>query len=251
MSDYGYKDSKEVGPGKQGGKFGLNVNAFVTKFAYNPNGGKAGAQQDAIDLNVQVGEKEYMLRFFPVTKVFGKKNGGELTDTNSQEYKDRRKEEVDLLNATLSDIVKCFVSEEDLSQALSTPISSFADYAQILQRLVQSSPNYTKRPVDVFLEYQYTPTGENKRTFLTLPKSVKHGTFIVKAQGDGYVEDRTDTHLRYVNAEGIIHPFRRTEWFVKNPFANQIVLAGENLSDDSAAAGLGATGTPAATNGGW
>ena len=50
--NYGYQDSKEVGPGKQGGKFGLNT-GVVTKFEYNPNAGKDGAEQDAIDLNMK------------------------------------------------------------------------------------------------------------------------------------------------------------------------------------------------------
>ena len=29
---YGYQDSGDLAPGKQGGKFGLNTGAFVTKF---------------------------------------------------------------------------------------------------------------------------------------------------------------------------------------------------------------------------
>jgi hypothetical protein len=246
MSDYGYKSSTEVGPGKSGGKFGLNQGAFITKFQYNPNGGQGGAQQDAIDLTVQVGEKEYMTRFFPVGKVYASsKNGGrELTDPNTQEYKDERKKLVDLFNATLSDIVACFQPEEVIQQALSTPISSFADYAQILQRLVQSTPNWNKIPVDVFLEYQTAPTGENTRTFLKLPKNVKHGQFLVRSQGPGYKEERTESHLRYIDAEGTIHPFRRTEWFVGSSFANQIVIG-----EEQAAVSNGA-GAPTASNGG-
>jgi len=227
--NYGYQDSKEVGPGKQGGKFGLNT-GVVTKFEYNPNAGKDGAEQDAIDLNVQVGEKEFMLRFFPVTKVFAKKGGGEITDTNSQEYKDGRDEAIALLNGTLSDIVKCFVSEEDLKQALATPISSFRDYATILQRLVQSSPNWNKQLVDIFLQYQFTPAGSNTRTFLTLPANVKHGSFIVRHQGVGFKEDRTPTHVRYVKEDGTVHPLSRGEWFVTSAFANQIVIGEASTS---------------------
>jgi hypothetical protein len=238
--NYGYQDSKEVGPGKQGGKFGLNTGAHVTKFEYNPNGGKDGAEQDAIDFNVQLGEKEFMLRFFPVTKVFAKKGGGEITDTNSQEYKDGRDEAVALLNGTLSDIVKCYVSEEDLKQALATPIASFKDYAQILQRLVQSVPNWQKVPVDVFLHYQFTPSGSNTRTFLTLPKDVKHGTFIVKSQGPGFKEDRTETHVRYTKEDGTEHPFRRGEWFVKSAFANSIDLGNTSGSGTPMGAPAGA-----------
>jgi len=225
--NYGYQDSNEVGPGKQGGKYGLNT-GFVTKFEYNPNAGKDGAQQDAIDLTVQVGEKEYRDRIFPVSKVFAK-GGGEITDTNSQDYKDAFQKEQSLLNAKLSDIVKAFVSEEDIKQALATPISSFADYAQILQRLVQSVPNWNKQPVDIFLQYQFTPSGENTRTFLELPKNVKHGAYITKSQGPGFTEEKTDTHVRYVRGTEV-HPLKRGEWFVKSAFTIPVVLADTSSS---------------------
>ena len=232
---YGYTDSNDVGPGKSGGKFGLNIGANITKFEYNPNGGSGGAEQDCIDFTVQIGEKEFRHRYFPVSKVYGK-GGGEITDTNSEEYKEGLKKEVSLLNATLSDIVKCFVSEADLKTALATPIASFKDYAQILERLVKSTPNWDKTNVDVFLQYQWQPSGENDKTYLELPKNVKHGTFICRTQGSGYAEDRTPTHLRYVHSEsGAVHPFRRNEWFVTSDFAKQT--------------GVGATATPSAAPG--
>jgi len=43
---YGYQDSGELAPGKQGGKFGLNTGAFITKFEFNSNAGKDGAAGD-------------------------------------------------------------------------------------------------------------------------------------------------------------------------------------------------------------
>ena len=133
---YGYKDSNDVAPGAQGGKFGLNTGAHITKFEYNANAGAGGAAQDALDLTIQVGEREYRKRFFPISKVYAKGDGGEITDTNSEEYKIRFKEEAELFNATVSDIVKVFVGEEDLKAALSTPMSSFADFARVVTRLV-------------------------------------------------------------------------------------------------------------------
>ena len=223
--NYGYQDSSELTPGKQGGKFGLNTGAFVTKFEYNPNAGANGAAQDAIDFTVQVGEREYRLRFFPVTKAWAK-GGGEITDTNSAEYKESIDEQVSQLNGTLSDIVKCFVEDETLRQALSAPINSFKNYAEILQRLVQGTPNWQKQPVDVFLQYQWKPSGDNDKTYLELPKNVKQGIFITKSLGEGFTEDRTATHLRYVTAEGLAHPFKRGEWFLNSAYAKQTDLSG-------------------------
>ena len=237
---YGYQDSGDLAPGKQGGKFGLNTGAFVTKFEFNANAGKDGAAGDAIDLTVQVGEREYRHRFFPITKVFAKE-GGEITDVSSEEYKEAFKKEVDQFNAVISDVVKCFVSQEDLKTALATPIPTFKDYANIVTRLVQSTPNWQKKPVDVFLQYQWAPTGDNDKTYLELPKNVKHGAFIVASQGEGFKEEKTATSLKYVKEDGTEHPFKRGEWFLESAFANQVNLTGGTAMNSATTVGTSAT----------
>ena len=237
---YGYQDSGALTPGNQGGKFGLNT-GVVTKFEFNANAGKDGAAVEAIDLTVKVDDKEFRTRYFPISKIFAK-GGGEITDTNSKEYKDGYEAESKQFNGVIADIVKCFVSAEDLKASLATPISNFKDFASIVTRLVQTTPNWDKKPVDVFLQYQWAPQGENTRTFLELPKNVKHGIFITASQGAGFDEVRTASALKYVNSAGDEHPFKRGEWFLNNNFANQIVLAGEG-----SAAGMPTA--PAATGG--
>ena len=237
---YGYQDSGDLAPGKQGGKFGLNTGAFVTKFEFNANAGKDGAAGDAIDLTVQVGEREYRHRFFPITKVFAKE-GGEITDVSSEEYKEAFKKEVDQFNAVISDVVKCFVSAEDLRTALATPIPTFKDFANIVTRLVQATPNWQKKPVDVFLQYQWSPQGNNDKTYLELPKNVKHGSFIVVSQGAEFKEEKTNTSLKYVKEDGTEHPFKRGEWFLESAFANQINLTGGTAMNSATTAGTSAT----------
>ena len=236
---YGYQDSGDLAPGKQGGKFGLNTGAFVTKLEFNANAGKDGAAGDAIDLTVQVGEREYRHRFFPITKVFAKE-GGEITDVNSEEYKEAFKKEVDQFNAVISDVVKCFVSQEDLKAALATPIPSFKDFANIVTRLVQATPNWQKKPVDVFLQYQWSPSGDNDKTYLELPKNVKHGSFIVPSEGVGFKEIKTPTSLKYVKEDGTEHTFKRGEWFLESAFANQVNLTGAASMNSTATASTGA-----------
>ena len=235
---YGYQDSGDLTPGKQGGKFGLNTGAFVTKFEFNPNAGKDGAAADAIDLTVQVGEKEYRHRFFPITKVFAK-GGGELTDPSTDEYKESFKKETDQFNAVIADVVACFISREDLKTALSTPIPTFKDFANIVTRLVQSVPNWQKKPVDVFLQYQWAPSGDNDRTYLELPKNVKHGSFIVASEGEGFKEEKTSTSLKYVKGDETIHSFKRGEWFLESAFANQVNLTGASSMNSGTTAAAG------------
>lgn len=237
---YGYQESGDLTPGKQGGKFGLNTGAFITKFELNENAGKDGAAADAIDFTVQVGEREFRHRFFPISKVFAK-GGGEITDTNSEEYKKAMASEVAQFNAVISDIVKVFVSEEDLKLALQVPIPTFKDFAKIVTRLVQATPNWQKKPVDVFLQYQWAPSGDNDKTYLELPKNVKQGVFIVPSEGEGFKEERTSTHLKYVKDDGTEHPFKRGEWFVNSAFANQTNLASLAADINQSATTSGAT----------
>ena len=236
---YGYQDSGELVPGKQGGKFGLNTGAFITKFEFNSNAGKDGAAGDAIDLTVQVGEREYRHRFFPITKVFAKE-GGEITDVNSNAYKEALKKELDQFNAVIADIVACFIPREDLKAALATPIPTFKDYANIVTRLVQSTPNWQKKPVDVFLQYQWAPTGDNDKTYLELPKNVKQGSFLIASQGEGFKEEKTATSLKYVKEDGTVHPFKRGEWFLESAFANQVNLTGAASMNSTSTVSTGA-----------
>lgn len=238
---YGYQDSNDIAPGKSGGKFGLNTGVFLTKFEYNPNSGTGETPGDGIDLTVQVGEREYRKRFFPISKVFGKGDVGELTDVNSEEYKEQKKKDIALLNATLTDVVRCFASEEDVKAALETPISSFKDYALILQRLVTSVPNWNKVPLDIFLSYQWKPTGDNNKTYLEIPKDVKQGTYLIKSQGPGFTQVQEEAGIKYRNAEGITHPFKRSEWYANSPYAKQTILDTEPTQDMSTSGGNGAT----------
>jgi len=221
---YGFQDSEEVSAGGGGGKFGLNTKVFVTKFEHNPNAGKDGAQQDAIDFTVQIGEREYRKRFFPVGKVYAQKGGGELTDTTTDEYKQQHKAAIGLLTGSLTDIVKVFVEEETVKTALAAPQTSFSDYAQILQRLVQGTPNWNKTPVDVFLVYQWVIKGDSDKTYLELPKDVKHGKFISKAQTGVFKLDENSTGIKYVNEAGDIHPLSRNAWFAGSAFSKQTTL---------------------------
>lgn len=231
---YGFTNSQELATDAQGGKFGKNTGALVTKFEFNPNGGLDGAAQECIDFTVEIEGREFRRRYFPVTKVFSPENG-ELTDPNSQEYKEEMKKAVNNLNAALSDIVSCFVDIEVIKENLSTPISSFKEFAQILERLVKSNPNWDKTPVDIFLQYQWSPRGNQDRTYLEIPseRAVKHGAWICKSLGDSYVKIE-GASLKYKNAEGEEHPFKRSEWFMTSNFANlQTLTSDTNLGQSS------------------
>jgi len=220
---YGYQDTTDIGSGV---KFGLNNGTFTLKeFSYNPNGGKDGSEQDSIDIVFTSGGRDYNYRQFPVGKIFG--DNGELTDVNSDEYKKAKNKAIAELNGVFTDIVKCFVSEEDLKMALGQNIKDFENFARILEGLVKSKNDWNKVPLDMFLQYQWEPKDDNTRTFLEIPKKrhLKHGKFICKSiqpQSGSWSEVRNETSLTYVDGAGNQHPFKRGQWYINSNFANPI-----------------------------
>ena len=236
---YGFEDTTSSGI-----SMGLNSGATITKFEYNALGGAGGAEQDCIDVTIKVKERDFRTRYYPVVKVYGKNNEGELTDKTSAEYKKQHALLVKDLNGMLTQVVKCFVPVEDLKAALATPINSFKDYAVLLERLIKTVPGWDTKPVDVFLQYQWKISEGQTTTFLEIPKKIgTHGEFLCASKGEGFVKNHTGS-LKYVNAEGIEHPFKRSAWFMDSPFANRVQPVEENEDVD-----LGSGGSPTTT--GW
>ena len=239
--NYGYQNSEDV-QSLSSGKFGLNT-GLLTKFEYNPNAGSNGEAADALDITVDIEGKEYMSRLFPVTKAYSKE-GGELTDTTAKEYQESLDKQASLLNASVTDIMRCFLPDDAIKNAFAAGgLTSFKAYAQLVERLIKSNPNWNKTPIDIFLQYQYKPSEGKTITYLTLPpaSSIKHGSFIVKHVAGTFTEERTDSHIKYVNSKGEYHPFKRGSWFTKSPFANQIKLeeTKSDMDNNSSATGAG------------
>lgn len=224
---YGYVDDTDDSlRSKSGVSFGLNQGSFVTKFEYNAEAGKDGSAGNAIDLTITTGDKEQMLRIFEVTKVFGK--DGEITDKTSEEYVKAFNAAQVQNNAMITHVVKAFRTEEDIKNALSTPPTNFVDYAKVMTGLMPSG--YDKIPVDVFYEYQWEIKGDNDRTYLQIPRNMKGGYWICKAQEGSFKAVNDEKGLKYVNEGGQEHPFTRSKDYMESPKANQQVEG----QDDSA-----------------
>lgn len=240
---FGYQDDQDESlKGKSiDGVFGLNQAAKLTKFDYNPNAGKDESLADAIDIHISIGSSEQRLRIYDITRVFDGSNG-EVTDTSSPKYTQLYNEQWMQNSAMITHILKAFVSEETIKQALSTPLSSFADWAKVVTALVPN--NYQEINVDVFLEYQWNIPDGKDMTYLQLPRNMKGGYWICKSQvgtfKDGILDDGT---LVYKNEQGQEHPFNRNKAFMESNKAIQ-----QNVN--SVLQNAGAAQTPA-QSGSW
>ena len=251
-------DTDESLKGKSGVSFGLNAGVcFLTKFSYNQNVAKEGDEpREAIEIIVKVGDREFRNWINPITKVY--KGQNEITDRNSEDFvkafATARNEMAGLITHYLKAVG---VSEDAIRATASQPYASFGAYAQAMCALLPMG--YDKKPLDVFLEYQWDfgtkKGGEMEdKTYPTLPKNLKGGYFIVPAHNGVFKEVRNeDGSLKYVSQTGAEHLFHRdanfmsgnkgTQQFAGNASANTGVNAGANPMATAMSPGAAASTT--------
>lgn len=257
---YGYVDDESQIDSGSALVFGLNPGIIMTKFEYITNGGKDGAEQEALDIVFNINGTDRGNRLFPIVKAFGKDNE-EITDPKDPAFQQAFKD----LNAIISHIMHCYVPKDSLITALSVPMQGFKDYCTILMGLLPS--NYHEIKLDAFAQYQWQIKGEATRTYLQLPSKMKYGKWLVPSvpaqNEDGSVgswkefrktdpSDGDPNALYYQDGAGNIHPFTRNGWFVNSNFATQ-----QKADDDTPPppAGMAAPtaegGAPTASAKGW
>jgi hypothetical protein len=242
---YGYQeDEVKVSPFV----FGLNAgNTFLKKFGWIPNGGKGGAEQEALEIIFEINGTEKSYRKFPIVKAFGK-NNEEITDPNAPEFK----EALGDFNAVITHILHTFVDSGTLKASMQRRITSFKEYCQLCESILPK--DYATIPLDIFMQYQWQLRGDQDRTFLEIPQKMKYGKWLVKAvtpvgswkavkTPNPADEDRAA--LIYKDDAGNIHPFVKTGWFVNSAFANQQKVAS---SDSSSTNGQAKEAMNAGTN---
>lgn len=208
--------------------FGLNAgNAFLTKFEWTNNGGKDGAELEALDIVFTVDGKARNYRKFPVKKAYGKDAATgqqvEITDPSHPAFIAEQKS----LSAVLVHIIGCFATKEEIQSALATAIPDFKTYCKILASVLPA--DFTTKPLDIFAQYQWAIKGEATKTYLEFPKNMKHGRWIgasvkpIDKWEKQVKQNPSDSEiaLRYIDADGNVHPFSRNGWFMNSNFAVQ------------------------------
>lgn len=237
---YGYQsDDVKVSPFN----FGLNPGkTFLKKFEWINNGGKDGAEQEALEIIFDINGTEKSYRKFPVVKAFNK-DGAEITDPNAPEFKEALSD----FNATITHILHAFIDSEDIKAGFARPINSFKEFCQIAASMLPT--DFATRPLDIFLQYQWQISEGKDRTYLEIPSKMKYGRWLVPAVPGNWEEKRepnpqesTREAIWYVNENGEKHPFTKNGWFAKSNFANQQKTSSASTNTAaSAAMGAGAT----------
>lgn len=213
-------DADESLKSKSGGSFGLNQ-GHITKIEFNPNAGKDGAAANAVDIVVQIADREYNRRIYETTgALYGANNA--LVQPGEDGYDELYATDMKQKTAVIIHAVKATgVTQQTIDATFATPATSFTDWAKKVIALVP--PNYKSLSVDAFLEYQWEIKEGQDRTYVEVPKNMKGGYFLiasVKAVGS-WKEQRDSDGLKYVDDAGNVHPFDRNLTYMESNKANQ------------------------------
>lgn len=168
---------------------------------------------------------------FPVTRAYDD-DGNEVVDPRHPAFQKSMKD----FNAVITHILKAFVTEDDIRNTFSVPIAGFEQYCSVAASLLPAG--YNDMLLDIFSQYQWEIGENSDRTWLHLPKNMKHGYWLTRhviPVGD-WKERVLNGKLNYLDDSSNVHPFERSKWFMESNFAR--------LQKE---AGLEDTGTPAAT----
>lgn len=212
---------------KQGGKFGLNTNCTFSLIDFTDKAGKDNSDGNAVDINILIGDREYKRRVYdPEGKNLYGKNNTQVAP-GEEGYQELLNAELNQTTAMLVHAVKAAgVTPEALNTTLAAAKpASFAAFVQICISLLPA--DYKKRPIDVFLQYQWAISDGQTRTFLELPKNMKQKYWVVPSTpGVEWKEIRDEKGIIYIDDKGNKHKIEKSASFVESNFAKQ-----QNLTD--------------------
>lgn len=230
---------------KQGGKFGLNTNCHFSLIDFTDKAGKDETEGNAVDLNIMVGDREFKRRVYDP-------EGSSLYNRNNEQVSPGEEGYNDLLNAALNQAsamvvhaVKAVgVTQDAINRAVTAAKpETFAAFAQVLISLLPA--DYKQKEVDVFLQYQWSISDGQTRTFLELPKNMKDKYWVAASTpGAEWKEVKDENGLHYVDDKNNKHKIEKSASFLESPKANQ-----QGVDSPKPNAGVSGQGTDAGAGG--
>jgi hypothetical protein len=191
--------------------FGLNQHAKLTKFTYNPNGGKDKSPKDSIDIEVSVGKFFFRHRIWEITR-----------DTKQKTIAQQEERQ----NQLISHYLYCIFTNDEIQEMYKKKLSAcenFKAFASVLTEEINKKG--LDIDIDVFLQYQAVAQKGRDRTFLELPKTTVFGQFITRAYDGVFTPVQTNDSLSYVRAsDGLHHPFKRDTYFLNSSISRRTDL---------------------------
>ena len=144
------------------------------------------------------------------------------------EYQKQLEAAWDNVNEFFTTLMSAYISEQNIQDLYNSgKIVDFKTLCQYTEKAIKSNKDWENVKLDIFLQWQRKPSPNQTRTFLEIDtyaiSSILHNKFICKAMEGTFKEDRTKTHLRYFNENGVEHIFKRGSYWLSEgaPYLNE------------------------------
>lgn len=213
---FGKVDEKNFKPSTGGNllKFGLNVGKLKDITLSSNDNGQEYAEIVISSKNGEINQRYYL----PTEVSVWEDNKRVVIEEDDNRYDDLYLKAVQEVLVVIQQYAKAVgVTDKKLEK-----LDNADDFESWMKILVNLLPkNYDEVLIDFFLEYQWSiPEGKDK-TFLTLPKNMKGGKFVVPHMEGVFKKVIKDDKLIYINDDGEIHPFERNSNFMTSNKAIQ------------------------------
>lgn len=190
-------DNVEIGGGSSF-ELGLNQNVTISEMKYQLKDGYES-------LNIEFIKDE--------SKVYAtiyKEKPGQNEEENQKK--------ASYTAAVMLHLMKAYGTEDEARATLGQSIASFKELCDVVCRFIEPRKS---RPIDIFLEYKQPKAGTDTK-YLTMPNKMFDGYFLCpgttkqfKTETSWDVNGKLTNGIRYVAADGTIHPFVRTDKYCK------------------------------------
>lgn len=200
-------------------KFGLNL-AKLEEIKYIA-ADEAEGTGEAIEFNYDIDGEKRSARKYAVTKAYDD-NGNEVTDPAHEAMEKERNN----LVGSIYHMLKPYFGDriQQVAQSFNQPVAGLKGVMDIFMKYV--TQDYKNIPVHLFLQYSWNIKGDNNKSYLEIPKNLKHGHFVSAALPGEWKqkvlpEEKEGKYLIYENEKGEIHPIYKNKWFMESNFAKE------------------------------
>lgn len=191
--------------------FGLNKDCTLKSIEY-----KTTEKGEYLSLIFNVGGSDTYFSVFPISKIYYKR---EEIHKGHPEFEKLQLEAYKNLNEFFSTLMGIFISEDKVKELYASgKIKDFKSLCAYTEKAIKSNKDWENEKIDLFLQWQRKFSPNQTMTFLEIPpfgiNNIKNEKFICKAMEGDFKEDRTKTHLKYINEKGEEHLFKRGAYYL-------------------------------------
>lgn len=191
--------------------FGLNKDCTLKSIEY-----KTTEKGEYLSLIFNVGGSDTYFSVFPISKIYYKR---EEIHKGHPKFEAEQEQAYKNLSEFFCTLMEVYIDREKVIELFNSgKIKDFKSLCAYTEKAIKSNKNWENEKIDLFLQWQRKFSPNQTMTFLEIPpfgiNNIKNEKFICKAMEGDFKEDRTKTHLKYINEKGEEHIFKRGAYYL-------------------------------------